>query len=363
MADELKRNEKERAEHVMLVDLGRNDLGRVCGYGTVRVTTFMALERYSHVMHMVSVVEGQLADEYDRLDALVAVFPGGHDVGRAEDPRDADHRRAGAGRAAASMRGRRLSRFRRQPGFLHRHPHDSCSSAGMRTCRPARASSRTRIRRRSTRRRRDKARAMVRALELAMEGVADMVLVIDNYDSFTYNLVQYLGELGAEVKVRRNDAISIDEIEMLRAGADPDLARARAAGGRRHHARRHPPVRRRRCRSWASASAIRRSGWRSAAQVVRAPVPMHGKTSTVEHDGKGCSPASGVVSGVAVSLAGDGRSRLAGRARDLRALQGRRAGHGAAASRMAAARRAVSSRVDPDARGPAHAAELPRDVA
>jgi anthranilate synthase component 1 len=77
LADELKRNEKERAEHVMLVDLGRNDLGRVCQYGTVRVPTFMTLERYSHVMHLVSVVEGQLSDQNDRLDALVSCFPAG----------------------------------------------------------------------------------------------------------------------------------------------------------------------------------------------------------------------------------------------------------------------------------------------
>jgi anthranilate synthase component 1 len=77
LADELKKNEKERAEHVMLVDLGRNDLGRVCDYGTVRVPTFMALERYSHVMHLVSMVEGQLSEENDRLDALVACFPAG----------------------------------------------------------------------------------------------------------------------------------------------------------------------------------------------------------------------------------------------------------------------------------------------
>jgi anthranilate synthase component 1 len=77
LADELKRNEKEKAEHVMLVDLGRNDIGRVCDYGTVRVPTFMGLERYSHVMHLVSVVEGELADGRDRLDALVSCFPAG----------------------------------------------------------------------------------------------------------------------------------------------------------------------------------------------------------------------------------------------------------------------------------------------
>ncbi len=77
LAEELKRSEKEKAEHVMLVDLGRNDIGRVCDYGTVRVPTYMALERYSHVMHLVSVVEGQLADGRDRLDALVSCFPAG----------------------------------------------------------------------------------------------------------------------------------------------------------------------------------------------------------------------------------------------------------------------------------------------
>src|SRR5438132_2350632 len=77
LAEELKRNEKERAEHVMLGDLGRNDVGRVCEYGSVRGPHFMTLERYSHVMHLVSIVEGKLADEYDRLDALAACFPAG----------------------------------------------------------------------------------------------------------------------------------------------------------------------------------------------------------------------------------------------------------------------------------------------
>jgi anthranilate synthase component 1 len=77
LAEELKRNEKERAEHVMLVDLGRNDLGRVCEYGSVRVPQYMGLERYSHVMHLVSTVEGRLADTQDHLDALVSCFPAG----------------------------------------------------------------------------------------------------------------------------------------------------------------------------------------------------------------------------------------------------------------------------------------------
>ena len=77
LAEELKQNEKERAEHVMLVDLGRNDLGRVCEFGTVHIPQFMGLERYSHVMHLVSRVEGKLAVGKDRLEALAACFPAG----------------------------------------------------------------------------------------------------------------------------------------------------------------------------------------------------------------------------------------------------------------------------------------------
>jgi anthranilate synthase component 1 len=77
LGEELKRDEKERAEHVMLVDLGRNDVGRVSEYGSVRVPQFMGLERYSHVMHLVSKVEGRLREDCDRLDALVSCFPAG----------------------------------------------------------------------------------------------------------------------------------------------------------------------------------------------------------------------------------------------------------------------------------------------
>jgi anthranilate synthase component 1 len=68
---------KERAEHVMLVDLGRNDLGRVCSYGTVRVEDFMVVENYSHVMHIVSNVTGRLRPEVGALDALRSVLPAG----------------------------------------------------------------------------------------------------------------------------------------------------------------------------------------------------------------------------------------------------------------------------------------------
>ncbi|HEX8205187.1 MAG TPA: anthranilate synthase component I [Solirubrobacteraceae bacterium] len=77
IADELLADEKERAEHVMLVDLGRNDLGRVCEYGSVEVDEFMAVETYSHVMHIVSSVSGELRPEVGPMDALRSILPAG----------------------------------------------------------------------------------------------------------------------------------------------------------------------------------------------------------------------------------------------------------------------------------------------
>jgi para-aminobenzoate synthetase component 1 len=77
MEDELLTSEKERAEHIMLVDLLRNDLGRAAAYGSVKVPELMTIERYSHVMHLVSRVEGTLAPGKDAFDAVAAVFPGG----------------------------------------------------------------------------------------------------------------------------------------------------------------------------------------------------------------------------------------------------------------------------------------------
>ena len=74
---ELLADEKERAEHLMLVDLARNDIGRVCRYGSVKVTEFMVVERYSHVMHIVSDVEGTLEDGKDAFDLIAATFPAG----------------------------------------------------------------------------------------------------------------------------------------------------------------------------------------------------------------------------------------------------------------------------------------------
>jgi anthranilate synthase component 1 len=77
LGEELLADPKERAEHLMLVDLGRNDLGRICTPGSVEVVDFMSVERYSHVMHIVSTVTGKLATEKSAVDALYATFPAG----------------------------------------------------------------------------------------------------------------------------------------------------------------------------------------------------------------------------------------------------------------------------------------------
>jgi anthranilate synthase component 1 len=73
----MRADEKEVAEHVMLVDLGRNDVGRVADYGSVEVTDLMIIERYSHVMHLVSGIKARLRAGADRFDALAACFPAG----------------------------------------------------------------------------------------------------------------------------------------------------------------------------------------------------------------------------------------------------------------------------------------------
>jgi anthranilate synthase/aminodeoxychorismate synthase-like glutamine amidotransferase len=113
-----------------------------------------------------------------------------------------------------------------------------------------------------------------------------MVLVIDNYDSFTYNLVQYLGELGATVAVRRNDETTLDEITAIgpaRILISPGPGRPEQAGITleviREFARRLPML--------GVCLGHQAMAMACGGRVVRAPLPIHGKTSTIEHDGRG----------------------------------------------------------------------------
>ena len=99
--DRLLADPKERAEHLMLLDLGRNDVGRVAEIGTVKVTDQFFVERYSHVMHIVSNVEGKLVEAPRRGRCARGGISRRHGVGRAEGARDGDHRRTGEGEARA----------------------------------------------------------------------------------------------------------------------------------------------------------------------------------------------------------------------------------------------------------------------
>jgi anthranilate synthase component 1 len=170
LGEELKRNEKERAEHVMLVDLGRNDIGRVSAYGSVRVPTYMKLERYSHVMHLVSVVEGRLDEEHDRLDALVACFPAGTVSGAPK---------VRAMEIIAELENRRRGPYAGAVGYLdfagnldfcitirtvvmeHGHAYVQAGAGIVADSNPTAEYEETR----------DKARAVLRALELAQAGL------------------------------------------------------------------------------------------------------------------------------------------------------------------------------------------------
>ena len=119
---ELLADPKERAEHVMLVDLGRNDLGRVCRPGTVEVVEFMDVRRYSHIMHLESTVTGTIADGRSALDVVLAAFPAGTLSGAPEGPGDGDHRRTGGLPPWSLRRGGGLPGLRRRRRRGDRHP-------------------------------------------------------------------------------------------------------------------------------------------------------------------------------------------------------------------------------------------------
>ena len=203
----------------MLVDLGRNDLGRVCEYGTVEVETFMAVETYSHVMHIVSSVAGDLRPEVEPVDALRSVLPAGTLSGapkvRAMQIIDELEpvKRGGYGGAVGY-----LSYTGDLDTCIHIRTvvvtdgmaHVQAGGGTVADAKPDYEYEESVA----------KARGVLQAIELARGagGLGVKVLVVDNYDSFTYNLVQYLGELGAELDVVRNDRATVDEL--LEQGAE-----------------------------------------------------------------------------------------------------------------------------------------------
>jgi len=139
LADEMLNDEKERAEHVMLVDLGRNDVGRVSEFGSVKVDRLMFVERYSHVMHIVSTIEGRLKPELTAVDALRACFPAGTLSGA---PKSAPWRSSrSSSRRAAALTAEQFSTPTSPAISTPASPSAPCSPPAAKvTCKPAQAS-------------------------------------------------------------------------------------------------------------------------------------------------------------------------------------------------------------------------------
>ena len=209
LAEALQANPKERAENIMIVDLLRNDLSRICEPHSVRVPTLCGLETYASVHHLVSVVTGTLREGADAVDLIAATFPGGSITG-APKLRAMDIITEIEGDAREPLLRRdRPHRFRRLARHLHRHPHRLHEPGDRRAP--------------GGRRRHPAVRARPRIRGDAHQGGAGlrrlrgarMILVLDNYDSFVFNVVRYFEELGQRVHVARNDALDVDGIRAL----------------------------------------------------------------------------------------------------------------------------------------------------
>ena len=289
---ELLADVKERAEHIMLVDLGRNDVGRVCEFDSVSVDELMVIERYSHVMHIVSNVIGTIKPGYDAYDLIRATLPAGTVSGAPKirameiiDELEPDRRGPYAGCVGY---------------FDYSGNLDSCITIRTALCKKGMAyvqagggivydSVPVKEYEESV----NKSRGVLRAIELARGGIgilADgrqkMILVLDNYDSFTYNLVQYLGELGAELEVVRNDVTTPAEIAAKnpeRIVISPGPCTPNEAGISMDLIRELGPT----IPILGVCLGHQAIGQVYGAQVVRAGLPMHGKISEFTHDGRG----------------------------------------------------------------------------
>ena len=245
---------KERAEHVMLVDLGRNDVGKVAKFGSVHVDDFMSVEKYSHVQHIVSNVVGDLRDDMDPIDVLMATFPAGT-VSGAPKTR--------AMQIIEELEGRKRGLYAGCVGYFCFNSNADLAIA-IRTIllknKKAYVQAGAGIVMDSVPENEyvesiNKGAAMLKALgrsvkeaSRTMEGSKMKVLIVDNIDSFVYNLYQYVGELGGEPEVVPN-TITIERDPRKGAGPDHTEPGAGEAGGcgllRGDHtersARRYPP--------------------------------------------------------------------------------------------------------------------------
>ena len=344
---------------MMLVDLGRNDLGRVCEYGSVEVDELMEIESYSHVMHIVSSVSGTLREDVGAMDALRSVLPRGHAVGRAEGARDADHRRAGAHQARRLRRGDRLSQLHGRPG--HRDPHPHGRRQGRRRARQAGggtvadAKPAYEYEESSTRPRRSCAPSSWRANKpdwrVRHEGARDRQLRLVHLQPRPVP-----GRAGRGRAHRAQRRATVEEL-LRRLRALRDLAWAVHARRGRHLAGGGPADARsgRSHTGRVSRASVDGAGVRRAR--VKLHPPVHGKATTIEHDGRTIFTRTVLpADGRALPLAGGRRpaARLPGGV-----AHGGGVLMGVAPSRAAGRGRAVSPRVGADRAGQAAAGKLP----
>ena len=344
--DRLLSSEKDRAEHVMLVDLGRNDLSRVCRAGTVHVARSMEVERFSHVSHLVSEVVGEVREGISPFDVLRACFPAGTVSGAPKiramqliSELEGFRRGPYGGRRAVLPPGRHHGRVHRAPdddraGRHRLSPGGGGHRRGLRPGRRARGMpAEARRARGRDRPRRTGARAMTRPLATAdghgpcntVHKVASCraacpgtrkrwqdesagarrearcptpsrtpwsgdptmkILMIDNYDSFTYNLVHLFEQLGAEVVTFRNDALSVDDAVALEADRlviSPGPGRPEDAGASVELLRRLGPTTRSLGVCLGHQAIVQAYG----GEIGQAHALLHGKASHIRHDGRG----------------------------------------------------------------------------
>ena len=293
----------------MLVDLARNDLGRVARPGSVAVTRYMQVERFSHVQHIVSHVEAELREGRDALDALRAVFPAGTLSGAPKVRAmqlisELEHERRGVYGGAvgylgydgsldtaiairsAVLRGGRIH-VHGGPGIVAGSVPESEFEETEQKSAAIRRGDRDGRRDRKPRRQHSETCRAARGREV------QVILVIDNYDSFTYNLVQALEAAEADVRVVRNDEIDAD-----RAGALADDGLRPLRGIVISPGPGDPDD------SGISMDAIELAREREipllgvclgmqaiaaafGASIVRAPTLVHGEASSVRHDARG----------------------------------------------------------------------------
>ena len=288
---ELLADPKEQAEHAMLVDLARNDLGRVCVAGSVRPTELMEVERFTKVMHIVSTVEGELREELHPLDALAVTFPAGTVTGapkRRAMELIAEHEPTARGPYAGAV------------GYLtFAGDLDFCITIRTAVIADGRVSVQTgagvvadsdpreRARRdegegRGAPSRGGAGRRYAPARAEGRRG-ARMILIVDHYDSFTYNLVQLVESLGPADggrEVRRGAGRSAGGAERRRRHPVP---RAGSPGGRRACSRRCSRSCRTRRLCSACASATRRSACPAAeSSTARPPCTARPRSSTTK---------------------------------------------------------------------------------